>query len=309
MKSQTIQNGGFSWHYWPNPKTTDRTIIVALGGATDTGLITRAAISFVHTSGCNAATFIPALDGKPYDGWHDFPLERIQDMARWLLAHGSTRVGIAGASTTSLVSLAAASYIPELTLVLSFATEDYNTEGFYMDNTVKIGMRPAPGCSMFTWQGRQVPYCPTGLTAERMGELLRMGKGQKNFVDALDLCRYYESLPGFEETLLPVERSHAHICSFGADTDTGCDSGAMARRLEKRLLDAGYAYGIDIHVFPKCSHYQFPQGMVKKLLPFGSQLLFGKMWEVERQYPEECRAAREEIDRICRAAIQNWQIP
>ena len=69
LKSETIENGGFSWHYWPNKRATDKTIIVALGGATDTGVITRAAIKYVHAVGCNAVTFIPALDGKPYDGW------------------------------------------------------------------------------------------------------------------------------------------------------------------------------------------------------------------------------------------------
>ena len=47
--------------------------------------------------------------------------------------------------------------------------------------------------------------------------------------------------------------------------------------------------------------------MVKKLLPVGSQFVFGKMWEVEKQYPNECRAARKEIDRICLAAIENWK--
>ena len=113
MKKQIIETDNFHWTYWPNKEKSSKTMIIALGGASDKGPLFTAAVKTMHEFGCNAATFVPVLGNEKYDGWHDFPLETIQEMARWLQNHGSTHVGIAGASTTSLVSLAAASRIPE----------------------------------------------------------------------------------------------------------------------------------------------------------------------------------------------------
>ena len=307
MKKQIIETGDFRWTYWPCEPESSKTIIVALGGASDRGPLFTAAVKTMHAFGCNAATFVPVLGQDPYDGWHDFPLEKIQEIARWLLRHGSTHVGIAGASTTSLVSLAAASRIPEITLVLSFATEDYNTEGIYVGKVKGgLGMSPAVGHSMLSWQGNPVPYSPTGLSDEAFAAMMAKD-AEGNMVNTLELCKYYESLPGFEEALHPVENSHALICAFGADTDVGCNSGDMVRRVEKRLKEAGYRYGMEMHVYPVCSHYQFPTTMVKKAFPVISQFLFGRMWAVERTNPEECKAAREDIEAVCRRAISVWK--
>ena len=264
MKKKIIETEDFHWTYWPNKKESSKTMIIALGGASDKGLLFTAAVKTMHKFGCNAATFVPVLGNSKYDGWHDFPLEKIQEIARWLLNNGSTHVGIAGASTTSLVSLAAASRIPEITLVLSFATEDYNTEGIYVGKVKGgLGMSPAVGYSMLSWQGKPVPYSPTGLSDEAFAALLS-GDAEGNILNTLELCKYYESLPGFEEALHPIENSHALICAFGADTDVGCNSADMVRRMEKRLRAADYQYGMEMHIYPVCSHYQFPTTMVEK---------------------------------------------
>ena len=306
MKKQVIETSDFRWTYWPCKKETRKTVIVALGGASDNSPLFQAAVKTMHEFECNAATFVPVLGSGKYDGWHDFPLEKIQDIARWLLNNGSDRVGIAGASTTALVSLAAASRIPEITLVLSFATEDYNTEGIYVGKTKGgLGMSPAVGFSMLSWQGKPVPYSPTGLSDEAFAKMMEKD-AEGNFTNTLELCRYYESLPGFEEALHPIENSHALICAFGSDTDVGCNSGDMVRRMEKRLKEANYPYGTEMHVYPVCSHYQFPTTMVKKAFPLVSQFLFRKMWAVEKTNPKECKAARADIEAVCRRAIAAW---
>ena len=167
-------------------------------------------------------------------------------------------------------------------------------------------MSPAVGYSMLSWQGKPVPYSPTGLSDEAFAALLSKD-AEGNMVNTLELCRYYESLPGFEEALHPIENSHALICAFGADTDVGCNSADMVRRMEKRLRAADYQYGMEMHVYPVCSHYQFPTTMVKKAFPLISQLIFSKMWAIEKSNPKECQAARKDIDAICRRVIEEWK--
>ena len=307
MKKQIIQSGDFRWTYWPCNNKSTKTVIVALGGAKDRGLLFSAAVKTMHAYGCNAATFVPVVGDRPYEGWVDFPLDYIQDIARWLLANGSTHVGIAGASTTSLVSLAAAARIPEISLVLSMATEDYNTEGIYVGKVKGgLGMSPAVGHSMLSWRGEQVPYSPTGLSDVEFTRMMQKD-AEGNFINTLELCRYYESLPGFDQALHPVENACALICAFGADTDVGCNSGDMVRRLDARLQAAGYDYGTEMHVYPVCSHYQFPTTMVKKAFGPLAKFLFSRMWAVERTHPQECAAARDDIEAVCRRAIAAWQ--
>ena len=77
--------------------------------------------------------------------------------------------------------------------------------------------------------------------------------------------------------------------------------------MEKRLQAADYRYGTEMHVYPVCSHYQFPTTMAKKAFPLISQFLFGRMWAVERSHPAECKAAREDIEAVCLRAIEKWQ--
>ena len=79
------------------------------------------------------------------------------------------------------------------------------------------------------------------------------------------------------------------------------------RRMGKRLRAADYQYGMEMHVYPVCSHYQFPTTMVEKAFPLISQFIFSWMWAIEKSNPKECKAARENIDAVCRRVIEKWQ--
>ena len=74
MKKQIIETKDFRWTYWPNEHKSSKTVIVALGGASDKGPLFTATVKTMHKFGCNAATFVPVLGNNKYDGWHDFPL-------------------------------------------------------------------------------------------------------------------------------------------------------------------------------------------------------------------------------------------
>ena len=47
--------------------------------------------------------------------------------------------------------------------------------------------------------------------------------------------------------------------------------------------------------------------MVKKAFPLVSQFLFSKMWAIEKRNPKECKATRDDIDAVCRRAIDMWK--
>ncbi len=66
--------------------------------------------------GINVMTMSPAK--KDY-GHHNYPLERIATAIQWMKQHGNSKIGIAGASTTGTLALAAASYFPDITLTIA----------------------------------------------------------------------------------------------------------------------------------------------------------------------------------------------
>ena len=65
--------------------------------------------------GCNVMAMSP--DKQDY-GHHNYPLERFEKAIAYLKSQGNEKIGIAGASTTGMMALVAASWFPDIILVL-----------------------------------------------------------------------------------------------------------------------------------------------------------------------------------------------
>lgn len=93
-------------------------------------------------------------------GHHSYPLERIETAVQFLKKSGYERIGIVGLSTTGMVALAAASFIPDITITVALSPSDFIMEGFYQDNKDGMHERPGENESALTWRGKQLPYLP-----------------------------------------------------------------------------------------------------------------------------------------------------
>ena len=54
------------------------------------------------------------------------------------------------------------------------------------------------------------------------------------------------------------------------------------------------------------THFVFPESLMKRILPIGSDLLVRFMFKAGREYPKECRETRRDIDRRLTAIIRKW---
>ena len=54
------------------------------------------------------------------------------------------------------------------------------------------------------------------------------------------------------------------------------------------------------------THFVFPEGMLKIMLPVGSGLFVKLAFQAAKQFPEACRQTRQDIDRRVSAAIHTW---
>ena len=96
---------GFFGVCYPNPTETDKAMILMLGDSSDDRMAV-SGVKWAHKLGCNVMAMSP--DKQDY-GHHNYPLERFEKTIAYLKTQGNEKIGIAGASTTGMMALVAAS--------------------------------------------------------------------------------------------------------------------------------------------------------------------------------------------------------
>ena len=312
MEKQRMTGGKFTYMLYTGGKPCTKGIILCLGNS-DEGLLVNGAAKYLVEQGCDVVAICPVLQGETYDGWHSFPMEIYAEAMACLKARGISKIGVAGGSTTAMVSLTALSLYPELSLGLIYAGCDFLFEGVHVreGKSGKLKDRvevPAHGQSSLSYQGRDLPFVPYHLTDEQYHELAYGSQKKYGELNGWELYDHVEAQPEFAGSLIPVENSHAHIHAFSAEDDSLWRTANYMRRLGKRLQAHDYAYGFTLHVYPYGTHFMYPQGMLLKIAhaPFAIRLLLGKMFHSGKQHPRECEQARLDADRATKKALADW---
>ena len=77
--------------------------------------------------------------------------------------------------------------------------------------------------------------------------------------------------------------------------------------MEKRLAEKPHACEIETMVYAHGTHFVFPEGMLKTMLPVGSGLFVQLAFQAAKKYPKECRQTRIDIEkRMCRT-LAEWK--
>ncbi len=121
-----VDKAGFYGAYWENKIPSKYTIIAMLGDDPEDHMA-KSAVKWLLKKGINVLTMSP---GKKNYSHHNYPIERIENAIKWLLAHNTEKIGIVGDSTTGTLALTAASYFPEISLTIAMAPSDFIWQGF-----------------------------------------------------------------------------------------------------------------------------------------------------------------------------------
>ena len=76
--------------------------------------------------------------------------------------------------------------------------------------------------------------------------------------------------------------------------------------MEKRLAEREHTCEVESCIYEHATHFVFPEGMVKTILPVGGDLLT-RVFAAGRKFPKECKAARIDIDRRVTQAVNAWK--
>lgn len=300
-----IETDGFYGAYWACKAFSDSAIIAMLGDDPE-DYMARSAVKWLLRQGVNVLTMSP---GKKDYGHHNYPLERIEAAIAWLKENGNSKIGIAGASTTGTLALTAASVFSDISLTIAMTPSDFVWQGFMQGNRDGCKEWPIEGESLFSYRGTPLPYMPfcykhpdywhcIADETNRTGDMIN---SRKLFDDS------EKAHPIRPEEYIPVENIHGKLLLIGAEDDVLWDTAKYIHRIEKRLSDHAHDCDAEAVVYRHGTHFVFPEGMIKTMLPIGSGLFVRLAFKAAKQFPGECRQTRLDIDKRMTAAISAWK--
>ena len=307
MKKQQIfteEHDGFIGAYYGGPADSKKAIILMLGDSSEDHMA-RCGADWVMKRGCHALNMSA---GKKDYGHHNYPLERFGKAISFLRSRGIEKIGIAGASTTGMLALIAASYYPDITLTIAMSPSDFVMEGFYRDGKDGMTERPGDNESTVSWQGKPLPYLPFAYRhPEYWQKIMEESKAGGDKVASRKMFDESERLhPVREEEKIKVEKIHGKIVFVGAEDDVLWDTCKYIRRMEERLSSLPHDCRWKALLYDHGTHFVFPESLLKRILPIGSDLLVRIVFKAAREYPQECRETRRDIDCRLTAIIRKW---
>ena len=304
MKKIKETGKGFYGCYWPVEGS--RCAILAMLGDDCEDYMARSAVKWLQKKfQVSVLTLSPAH--KDYSH-HNLPVERIGAAITYLKAQGIEKFGIAGASTTGMYALLAASYYPEITLTIAMTPADFVMEGFYQGKRDGQTEWPGDGESSASWEGKPLPYLPYAYRHPEYGKKMKeeAKKGGDLIASREIFVASEKAHPIREEEFIKIERIKGKLLLIGAKDDVLWETEKYIKRMEKRLAEREHTCEVESYIYEHATHFVFPEGMVKTILPVGGDLLT-RVFAAGRKFPKECKAARIDIDRRVTQAVNAWK--
>ena len=303
MKKIKETEKGFYGCYWPVEGS--RCAILAMLGDDCEDYMAKSAVKWLQKKfQVSVLTLSPAH--KDYS--HHNLVERIGAAITYLKPQGIEKFGIAGASTTGMYALLAASYYPEITLTIAMTPADFVMEGFYQGKRDGQTEWPGDGESSASWEGKPLPYLPYAYRHPEYGKKMKeeAKKGGDLIASREIFVASEKAHPIREEEFIKIERIKGKLLLIGAEDDVLWETEKYIKRMEKRLAEREHTCEVESYIYEHATHFVFPEGMVKTILPVGGDLLT-RVFAAGRKFPKECKAARIDIDRRVTQAVDAWK--
>ena len=168
---------------------------------------------------------------------------------------------------------------------------------------------PVEGESLFTYRGVPLPYMP--FVYQHPDYWKTIEKESKRTGDMINSWKLFDDSekahPHTEEEMIKVENIHGKLLLIGAKDDVLWDTAKYIRRMEERLNQKAHSCNYEVAIYEHGTHFVFPEGMIKQMIPIGSSLLIKLCFKAAKQYPKECRETRMDIDKRVSNAIFEWR--
>lgn len=284
-------------------RSSDTAVILLLGGG-GSNMLTKRVAKWFMKKGVSALCIGPE-DGL---GYHSFPLECVEEAIRFLKAQGNHRIGILGASITTIPALISAARFPEITLTIAVTPCDFVLQGFSKKKRDGCAEWPVEGESMLTWRGEPLPYVPYAYQHPKYWQMVQEEtKGSGNLLSSQRLFRDTEDNTELTDTvMIPVENIRGRLMLIGCKDDTLWSTAHYIRRMDERLKVRAHECRYEALVYEHGTHFAFPESMLRQIIPVFPDFIVSRAFRAAREYPKECKETREDIDCRLNRAIGEW---
>ena len=127
-------------------------------------------------------------------------------------------------------------------------------------------------------------------------------------VNSLKLFNDSEAAHPIEpQEYIPIENIRGRLLLIGAEDDVLWNTAKYIRRMEVRLSENPHECEVEAAVYAHGTHFVFPEGMLKTMLPVGSALFMKLAFQAARKYPKECCQTRKNIEKRMCWALAEWK--
>ena len=299
-----IEKDGFYGTYYENPKESNCAMI-GLFGDDPNDYMAKCGAKWLHKNGVNVLCMSP---GKHNYSHVNYPLERIESAINWLMSHGNRKVGIMGMSTAGMEALAAASYFSDITLTFGLTASDFIWQGFEQGKRDGCKEWPVPEASTLSYHGKPLPYMP--FVYQHPIYWKKIESETKGSGDILrSTCLFIDSEKNREhkeEEMIKIENIHGKLILIGADDDSFWEAGKYVRRMDNRLQKLPHKCEYEAITYKHGTHFMLPESMLRMALPIGLKFVMRFIFKSANEYPNECEAARIDIDKRLSNALHEW---
>ncbi len=283
---------------------SEAAIVLLLGSGGSTPL-TKGVSKWLVKQGVNV---LPLGPEEGVVGYHSFPLERVEEAIGELKKLGNRKIGILGASITTIPALTAAAMFSDITLTMAVAPCDYVLQGFTQGKRDGCREWPLEGESMLTWKGEPLPYVPYAYQHPDYWHTVQAEtKGSGNMLSSGKVFNDTEAkTPLTEEVMISVEKIRGRLLLIGCEDDCLWPTARYIRRMDGRLQNCEHNCEYDALVYKYGTHYGFPESMLKEIIPVFPDFLISRAFRSAKEHPNECKATREDIDHRMRQALNEW---
>lgn len=282
--------------------SSDAAMILLLGSGGN-NMLTRGVAKWFVKQGVNALCIGP----ESALGYHSFPLERVEEAIRFLKDQGNHRIGIIGASITTIPALSSAAHFPMISLTIAVTPCDFVLQGFSKEKRDGCAEWPVEGESMLTWRGESLPYVPYAYQHPRYWQIVQEEtKGSGNLLSSKRLFCDTEANAGLTEAVIPIENICGRLMLIGCEDDSLWPTAHYIRRMDERLKARVHNSRYDALIYAHGTHFAFPESMLRQILPMFPDFIISRAFRAAKEYPKECKSVREDIDCRLKWVIEEW---
>ena len=104
-----------------------------------------------------------------------------------------------------------------------------------------------------------------------------------------------------------MENIQGKLMLVGAKDDALWDTAKYIHRMKQRLAERPHSCQLEAVIYEHGTHFAFPEGLIKAILPVGSGLMIRLAFAAAKKYPKECRRARQDIERRIEESIAEFK--